>query len=280
MAKQLAFKPYIDWHDEKENKGKYSWTLAMYATPQMAKEAKMSLKGYWNQIIKACYLNEKKPVKKWKQINSEINRVMKKLNDLQIEKLQIKAKNTDLIVGLGKNRKWMGGRGRNIPSFEVFISPDWRITSGKIQFTEPLYRYGNLIEGVYLEFKNGVVTKATAKKGEKVLKQMIVTKNADKIGEFSLTDKRLSRITKFMGETLFDENVGGKYGNTHIALGRSYQDSYPGNPSKISKKQWGKMGYNDSVIHTDIVARTNRTVTATLTDGKKIVIYKNGQFTI
>ncbi|MEI7424763.1 MAG: aminopeptidase [Candidatus Staskawiczbacteria bacterium] len=96
----------------------------------------------------------------------------------------------------------------------------------------------HLIEDIYLEFKNGKVIKATAKKGEKVLKHMIANKNADMVGEFSLTDSRLSKITKFMAETLFDENVGGKYGNTHIALGNAFKDSYSGNPNKVTKKQW------------------------------------------
>jgi aminopeptidase len=83
-----------------------------------------------------------------------------------------------------------------------------------------------------------------------------------------------------MAETLFDENVGGKNGNMHLALGKAYRDSYTGNPGKVSKKKWEKLGYNDSVIHTDIVSTENRVVTAELRNGKKIVIYKNGKFVI
>src|SRR5690606_41705356 len=63
-----------------------------------------------------------------------------------------------------------------------------------------------------LWFENGRVVKSKARKNEKVLKAMIATKDADKVGEFSLTDSRFSRITKFMAETLFDENVGGPQG--------------------------------------------------------------------
>ncbi|MDP3790362.1 MAG: aminopeptidase, partial [Candidatus Omnitrophota bacterium] len=103
---------------------------------------------------------------------------------------------------------------------------------------------------------------------------------ADKIGEFSLTDSRLSRITKFMGETLFDENVGGKWGNTHLALGSAYKDSYPGDPAEVTDIGWKEMGYNESVIHTDIVATSRRTVTGTLPSGEKKVIYKDGKFVI
>ncbi len=83
-----------------------------------------------------------------------------------------------------------------------------------------------------------------------------------------------------MAETLFDENIGGKYGNIHIALGSAYKDSYPGNIRNIKKNQWAKMGYNESVVHTDIMSTENRTVTAWLPNGKTLVIYKDGQFTI
>lgn len=281
MSRSKAFKPYFDWRNEKENAGKMTWTLALYATEAMAKEAGLSLEEYWEQIIKACYLDEKDPIAKWKEMTAEVERVKNKLDELRIQKLRIKSEGTDLIVGLGKNRKWMGGSGRNIPSFEVFISPDCRLTEGYITFDQPLYRYGNLIEGIYLEFKNGKVVKATASKGEDVLREMIASdEGACMVGEYSLTDSRLSRIDKFMAETLFDENFGGKFGNTHIALGNAYQDSYPGDPSKVTKEQWKEMGYNDSSVHTDIISTEKREVTAELEDGRKIVIYKDGKFTI
>src|SRR3989338_9240156 len=281
MSRSKAFKPYFDWRNEKENAGKMTWTLALYATEAMAKEAGLSLEEYWEQIIKACYLDEKDPIAKWKEMTAEVERVKNKLDELRIQKLRIKSEGTDLIVGLGKNRKWMGGSGRNIPSFEVFISPDCRLSEGYITIGQPLYRYGNLIEGVCLEFKNGEVISAKASKGEDILKGIIATdEGAKKVGEFSLTDSRLSRITKFMAETLFDENVGGKYGNTHIALGKAYQDSYPGKMDNVSKNQWDKMGYNDSSVHTDIVATSNREVIAFLSDGKEKVIYRDGKFLI
>lgn len=83
-----------------------------------------------------------------------------------------------------------------------------------------------------------------------------------------------------MAQTLFDENMGGKYGNTHLALGSSYQDSFTGDQSKVTKSEWRKMGFNDSVVHTDIVSTTNRAVTAHLKDGETKVIYKDGKFTL
>jgi aminopeptidase len=192
----------------------------------------------------------------------------------------VKGEDVDLKVKLGANRIWKGGGGRNIPSFELFTSPDWRETEGWIRFNQPLYRYGNVVKDVFLRIKKGVVVEATASQGQKVLEQMLKTKNADKIGEYSLTDKRMSRITHVMAETLFDENIGGPFGNTHLAIGMAYRDCYRGDMSKVSKKEWRQMGFNNSAEHTDIISTTDRTVTAFLTDGSQRIIYKDGMFVV
>jgi len=280
MLRGKSMKQYSEWRNEKENRGKFTWTLGLYGTEAMAKEAKMTLKNYWKEIINACFLDKKNPIAEWKKVYKKIEEYQKKLNALKVDKFHIEGADANLWITLGEKRRWIGGSGRNIPSFELFTSPDWRGTNGWIRFSEPLYRYGNLIKGVELHFKNGKVVKAKAKKGEKVLKQMIATENADKIGEFSLTDRRFSRIKKFMAETLFDENVGGKNGNTHIALGNSYHDCYDDNPSKVSKAKWARLGFNNSSVHTDIVSTAPRVVTAYLKNGSKKVIYKNGEFTL
>src|SRR4051812_23179659 len=273
--------PYMAMREKKEQAEKLSWTLCLYGTQSMADEAGLTLEEYWDQIIEACYLREKDPVSKWKQIQFEINEIKKKLDALEIEKLYIKGNGVDLEVQIGKNRNWLGGTGRNVPSFEVFTSPDWRGTNGYITFNQPLYYSGKRISGVSLHFENGVVTASAATENEDALKEMIAQENADKVGEFSLTDKRHSRITKFMATTLFDENVGGEFGNTHIALGNAYKDAFPGDISKVSDEKWIEMGYNSCPkVHTDIVSTTNRTVTAVLGDNSERVIYKDGRFVL
>jgi len=280
MTQSKAAKFYKDAFMKKVDAEKASWTLAMYATPAMANEVGMSLEEYWDQIIEACFLKEDDPIAKWTEVNVMIEDYKDKLNELPIEWVHVKGEDADLKVKLGTDRKWLGGRGCNIPSFELFISPDWRGTEGWIRFNQPLYRYGQLIKDVRLEFKDGLVVKAEAGENQDLLREMIATENADKIGEYSLTDKRFSRITKFMGETLYDENVGGEFGNTHLAVGSAYRESYVGNPAELSEEQWEELGFNNSVVHTDIVSTTDRTVTATLTDGTEKVIYKDGMFTL
>jgi len=273
--------PYFAMREKKEQEGKLSWTLCLYGTQSMADEAGLTLDEYWNQIIEACYLREEDPVSKWKQIQREIEEIKNKLDALEIEKLNIQGDGVDLEVKIGTNRKWLGGTGRNVPSFEVFTSPDWRGTNGYINFNQPLYYSGKRIAGVMLRFENGVVIESSATENEDALKEMIAQENANRVGEFSLTDKRHSRITKFMATTLFDENAGGEFGNTHIALGNAYKDTYPGDISKVTQEQWEDMGYNSCPkVHTDIVSTTNRTVTAFLKDNFKRVIYKDGMFVL
>jgi len=271
----------MQMREKKEQEGKLSWSLCLYGTQSMADEAGLTLEQYWEQIIEACYLREDNPVDKWKQVQQEIENIKEKLDALEIEQLHINGEDVDLHIRIGKHRKWLSGGGKNIPSFEIFTSPDWRGTNGFIHFNQPLYYSGKRIAGVSLRFENGVVVASSATENEDALKEMIAQEHADKVGEFSLTDKRHSRITNFMATTLFDENMGGAFGNTHIALGNAYKDTFPGDMSCVTDVQWAEMGYNSCPkVHTDIISTSNRTVTATLSNGMEKVIYKDGQFMV
>ena len=82
-----------------------------------------------------------------------------------------------------------------------------------------------------------------------------------------------------MANTLFDENYGGKYGHSHIALGASYSDTYNGKQSDLTSEMKKELGLNDSALHWDIVNTEKKCVTAHLMSGRKKVIYENGIFT-
>lgn len=279
MQRSKAGKFYKEALFKKWDSGKGSWTLGMYATKAMAEQAGISVEEYWDQISEACFLKEEDPIAKWKEVYQEIDKILDYLNSLDMRWVNIKGEDCDLNIYIGENRKWLGGSGHNIPSFECFVSPDWRKTNGWIKFDQPLLRYGSRIEGIELEFKDGLVVSSKASMNEELLKEMLAQKNADKVGEFSLTDKKLSRITKFMAQTLFDENVGGPFGNTHIAVGSAYKDSIKGDPKDYTQEDFDNLGFNESVVHTDIVSTKDRVATATLADGREVVIYKDGEFT-
>ena len=280
MARLQAMKRYREARQAKEGRGEFTWTLALYATPAMAEEVGMSLEEYRQQIIDACYLDYDDPIAEWQKVFVSLEETKSKLNALPMESLHITGPDADLIVKVWPERQRLGGSGRNIPSFELFVSPDWRGTEWWIRFNQPLYYHSTLITGIQLWFEKGKVVKATADKNEQVLLDMIAVEHADKIGEYSLTDKRLSRITKLMGETLYDENVGGEYGNTHLALGSAYKDSFVGDESAVSPEERDQMWFNESAVHTDMMSTTPRTVTATLSDGTTTVIYKDGEFLV
>lgn len=273
-------KPFRDWTDTKENNGRFTWTIGLWGVQAKADEVGLSLKQYWNEIIKACFLDKDDPIAEWRKVVKLQEKIKTKLNTMKIEYLLMKGKDVDLKIQIGTKRMWKGGEGRNIPSFEIFTSPNWRGTEGWIKFNQPLYRYGQIIKDIYMRFEKGLVVEAKAKTGNKFFQTMLKSKNANKLGEVSLTDKRTSRITHVMAETLFDENIGGPFGNTHVAIGKAYRDCYLGDPSQLNDAEWEKLGYNDSAEHTDMVSTVDRTVTAVLKNGKEVVIYKKGKFVV
>ena len=275
----IARKPLRDILQRREEEGKFGWSLCVLPTKEPAKHAKLSLREYTDQIIKACYLNKKDPVAMWEDIFKDAQSIKKWLNSLRIKEYHVESDHVDLKVAHGQKRKWIGISGHNIPSFELFISPDWRGTEGVYFANQPSYRDGNYVKGVRLEFKNGSVVKIDAESGKNfVEKQLAMDPGANKLGEFSLTDRRFSKIDRFMADTLFDENFGGKDGNCHVALGSSYSDTYRGNPAELTRRSKKELGFNDSALHWDLVNTEKKRVTARLTNGKNIVIYENGKF--
>ncbi len=279
IRRQQSHRQLIEWEVAKESAGAYTWTVGLYGTDAMAAEARMGIQEYWEQIIAACFLDREDPAARWREVNAQIAAGCAWLNSLPIDRLHVEGEDVDLWLTLGSRRRWIGGGGRNIPSFEIFTSPDWRGTEGRIRFSEPLYAHGSLITGIELEFADGRVVASRADENEPLLKEMLAADGADRIGEFSLTDTRLSPITRFMASTLFDENIGGPFGNTHLAVGLSLRQCYDGDPMGVSPQEWERLGFNESAIHTDIVSTTDRTVTATLIGGGEMVIYADGRFT-
>lgn len=276
----VARKPLRDILDQRDADGHFGWTLCMLPTEGLAAQAQLTLVEYSDQIIKACWLHRRDPVAQWKQVYENAREVKKWLNGLDIEKLHVQSQNVDLWVSPGARRKWVGLSGHNIPSFEIFLSPDWRGTDGTYLSNLPSYRSGNLVRQVRLIFKKGRVVSIDAEQGRHFVQQQLkIDAGAGRLGEFSLTDKRFSKINRFMANTLFDENFGGSQGNCHVALGSSYADTYDGDPAALTKAIKNELGLNDSALHWDLVNTEKKQVTAHLQGGRKLVIYENGCFT-
>ena len=280
IGKAVVAKKFLrDILDSREESGEFSWTLCVFPTMALARHARMSLKSYSRQVANACFLDQPEPVKTWQDIFQKVHTIKKWLNGLAVEKYHIESKNIDLSITPGNKRKWLGVSGRNIPSFEVFISPDWRGTRGVYYADQPSFRNGNLVAGVRLEFKKGTVVNIQARKGAGFVRsQLKMDTGASRLGEFSLTDRRFSNINAFMANTLYDENFGGQNGNCHVALGSSYSDAYAGKPVDLDDSLKKTLGFNQSALHWDLVNTEKKRVVAHLKGGRKVTIYENGEF--
>lgn len=277
----IARKPYRDILVKREEAGEFGWTLCVHPTEEYARCAGLSMNEFTEQIIKACHLRAQDPVKEWERIFTQASEIKNWLNGLAFESFHVESDHVDLVVTPGEHRRFKGISGHNIPSFELFLSPDWRGTEGVYFADQPSYRSGNLVKGVRLEFKRGEVVDVRAEEGQEFVKKQVAMDNgSNKLGEFSLTDRRFSKIDKFMANTLFDENFGGEHGNCHVALGSSYSDTFDGDPSQLTEARKTELGFNDSALHWDLVNTEKKRVTAQLVGGGSLVIYENGQFAI
>lgn len=274
-----AQKPLKDIKTRRESTGLFAWTLCIYPTQALADAAGIDLKTYFGQVKKACFLDEPEPVSKWEELYSNARRIKVWLQSLDLKWIKIESKKIDLKIGLGEHRKWIGISGRNIPSFEIFTSPDWRETHGVYSADQPSYRNGNYVRNVRLEFNRGKLVEVSAEEGEKFLKkQLKLDEGAGRVGEFSLTDRRFSKIDRFMANTLYDENFGGDYGNCHLAMGSSYENTFSQDRKMLTPEYKTQLGFNDSALHWDFVNTEPKRVVGELKSGKNITIYENGEF--
>jgi aminopeptidase len=275
----IGRKPLRDILWKREEQGKFGWTLCTVPTLELAKKAGISMKKYESQVIRACYLDTKDPAKEWDRIYRDAVIIKQWINSMEVKYYHVLSDNIDLKITPGMKRRWIGISGHNIPSFELFISPDWRGTNGFYYANQPSFRDGNYVEGVRLEFSRGSVVKASARKGKEfAIKLISMDKGSRRVGEFSLTDKRFSKINSFMANTLYDENYGGLYGNCHLAVGMSYSDTYDGDPSQLTRGLKKNLGFNDSALHWDLINTEDKQIIAHLSSGENIVIYENGMF--
>lgn len=207
----------------------------------------------------------------------QIEEFRDKLNSLDIIDVHMQGPDCDLYIHIWDQRKWMTWWYKNIPSFEIFTSPDRRGTNGWIRFTQPLYVTWKRVSDIFLRFENWVVVEYNASENKEFFGALLATKGWSMIGEFSMTDTRFSRINKPMAVTLYDENMWWPYGNSHIAIGNAYLDTFVG---EIYDGVQEEFGFNSSDIHYDLIITTQRTITATTKSGAKMCIYSDWKFVV
>ena len=233
---------------------KKRWVGCDYPTNALAMEADMSLADYEDWFYNACNVD----YDLMKKRNQKLTDLLNKSSEVRIV-----GKNTDLTLSI----KGMTAINRpaqcNVPDGEVFTAPEKFKVNGHIEFSYPAIRAGNEVDGIYVEFKNGKVVKATAKKNEKFLRVMLnMDEGSCYLGELGIgVNYSIDRYTKNL---LFDEKIGG---TIHLAFGMSYDECIVKN----------KANGNKSALHWDIV-KDMRQDGKLFVDGK--LVQKNGKFLI
>ena len=242
--------------DERYLKGEYKWVGIPYPCHSLAQEANMDLFSYFEFVEKALFLDKEDPVNEWKKIEEKQNSIVKILNST--EKVNVFGEDTNLSFSV-KGRTWESACGHeNLPDGEVYTSPVEESVNGHIRFTYPGIYLGKEIENIYLEFKDGKVTNATADKAEELLHEILSIENANSMGEFAIgTNYGITNFTKNM---LFDEKIGG---TLHCALG-------------LGLVECG--GKNECALHWDILKDMKAQGSKIIVDGK--IIYEEGQWKI
>lgn len=280
QVRQSILSPVEEWYETKDHAGKYSYTMALWPTETVAHMANLSLEEYWQEFSHACQLDTPDPVQSWQNTFATMHSYRDKLNALPAGRFHVLGDDIDLTFHLPQFTKWLAGRGRNIPSYEIFVTPDYRSLNGWYKSNQVVTKSGFSITEPEFYFEEGTLTKVQTPSSDAAMETLLETPGMEHVGEVSLTDNRISPISRPLGLTLLDENVGGSFGNFHLALGRSYRDCFWGEPRPKSAIEWAALGYNNSVKHVDFVSTSNRQVYFIDTTGESRVIYQNGQFTL
>ncbi len=260
--------------------GELGQTSAVYPTWALARQAGMPLEVYGRQVVKACMLEYGTPLTNWKLLRGKMQSVVDWLNSLKIVSLRVRSKNMDLLLPIGASRKWVCASGRNVPSYEIYIAPDCRGTEGEYFANLPCHLMGHRVEDLKLFFRMGQAQRLKALRGETIVAQTLrIDGGSNKVGEFSLVDKRFTPIERPLFHPILDENIGGENGSCHIALGQSLLHTLDRDPQELTLNAFQSLGLNVSLLHWDLVNTEDKTVTAKLPDGSHVRIYENGRFT-
>lgn len=271
-----------------------SWCVVGAATESWAKVVfkdlpiEEAVNKLWELIFYTCRINEEDPVFAWEEHVSNLKKWSNFLNEKQFEYLKYKNDlGTDLTIKLPKNYIFSGASEfnknneefiANMPTEEVFSLPHRDGANGIVYNTKPLNYNGNLIDGFYLKFKDGVVTEFDAKVGYETLKNLLeADENSNRLGEVALVpfDSPISNTNVLFYNTLYDENA-----SCHLALGKAYPTCLQG-AENMSEEELLENGVNDSLVHEDfMIGDKTLNIIGVEYNGNEVQIFKDGNFVI
>ena len=260
-----------------------------WAAKVMGSEADEDAVEVFEKVIASILrLDKEDPVAAWSEHEASLRRRCAVLNDFHLDRLIFKTAETDLEVGLTPNSIFEGGAkdtpdGRwfipNIPTEEVFTTPDYRRTKGTVRCTRPVRVMETELTGVWFTFKDGRIEDFGADRHREVLENFVNTDEGSRfLGETALVDNR-SPIYKsglVFNSILYDENA-----SCHIAVGKGYPTCLRNGMSLNTDEALRAEGCNTSLVHTDfMIGADDLTVTGIDANGKSIRIIDQVAFVI
>lgn len=293
QARYGVIKPY---REAMENK--YKWCIAAVPGKAWAKKmfpgvrTSVAMEKLWDAILYTVRMTKslggeaQDGIEAWNRHNADMSAKCDYLNSLGIVSLEYHASNgTDLTVGMIENglfcgaiEQTLGGEyfNPNMPTEEVFATPKRGVAEGIVYSSKPLSYRGEIIDGFWIRFHEGKAVEVHADKNEDLLRQMIsMDEGAAYLGECALVPfhSPISQSGLTFYETLFDENA-----SCHLALGAGYTNTVK-DYDKYTLDELHEMGINDSMNHVDFMIGTeDLSVTAVTKDGRRIELFKNGDW--
>jgi aminopeptidase len=256
-----------------------NWVVIGMPTPGWAEQmfGEPDVERLWQLVEHCVRLDEDDPVAAWRAHVEKIGRRAQQLNALHIDALRYHGPGTDLTVGLLPESRWVGCESEtaggipyvaNMPTEEVFTTPDSRRTEGHVRSTMPLALYGRVIRGLEVRFERGRIVDVQAETGADVIRSQLATEEtAPFLGEVALVDgtSRIGQTGLTFTETLFDENA-----TCHIAYGGAYAEAVEGGVID---------GVNVSGVHTDfMIGGPEVDVDAVLPDGTVVPLLRKEEW--
>jgi aminopeptidase len=278
--------PYISAVPRIVNERTTNWTAgpcpnlgwAERVHPELEPEA--ALDKLWDEITYVLRLDTEDPVEAWRERMKVIVASADRMTDRRFDSLHLKGPGTDLTIGLLSSSKWLGAdfstadgitHYPNLPTEEVFTTPDPERVDGHVAATMPLELYGSYMNGIRIEFEGGRAVKVDADEGADALRATVAKDDgASRLGEIALVDKegRIGPLRTVFYETLLDENAA-----SHIALGNAY--TFP------VEDEADRERVNKSGIHVDFMIGSNELDVDGITrDGDRFPVLRGGSWQI
>jgi aminopeptidase len=276
--------PYVSAVPRVVNDRSTNWTAGPCPNPAWAQRVHPelppdeALDKLWDEMVYVLRLDADDPVEAWRERMRSIVASADRLTERRFDALHLRGPGTDLTIGLLPSSKWLGADFEtagglkhypNLPSEEVFTTPDPERVDGHVSATMPLELYGSFMDGIRIEFEGGRAVKIDADTGADALRAACARDDgASRLGEIALVDKegRIGPLETVFYETLLDENAA-----SHIALGNAY--TFP------VEDEADRARVNQSGLHLDFMIGSNEMEVDGITrDGDRVPVLRGGSW--